>query len=44
VRIPEASFQVLTLPSYQPWITGALVYAEAFWIFDCIGLRAPGTM
>jgi putative acetyltransferase len=42
VRIPNAAFQVVTLPSYQPWMTGALVYAEQFWALDCVGLRNPG--
>jgi putative acetyltransferase len=27
VRIPDAGFQVAILPSYAPWMTGALVYA-----------------
>jgi putative acetyltransferase len=39
VRIPDAAFQVMTLPTYEPWMTGALVYAEQFWAFDCVGLR-----
>ena len=39
VRIPDAAFQVVTLPGYQPWMTGALVYAEQFWTHDCVGLR-----
>ena len=39
VRIPDQAFQVLTLPSYEPWMTGALVYAEQFWAYDCVGLR-----
>lgn len=39
VRIPDAGFQVVTLPGYQPWMTGALVYAEQFWAHDCVGLR-----
>jgi putative acetyltransferase len=39
VRIPEAAFQVVLLASYEPWMTGALVYAEQFWQFDCVGLR-----
>jgi putative acetyltransferase len=39
VRIPDAAFQVVTLPAYQPWMTGALVYADVFWAFDCVGLR-----
>jgi putative acetyltransferase len=41
VRIPRAAFQVVTLPSYEPWMTGALVYAEPFWALDCVGLRDP---
>jgi putative acetyltransferase len=40
VRIPEVAFQVKILPSYQEWMTGALVYAEPFWAFDCVGLRS----
>jgi putative acetyltransferase len=39
VRIPDEAFQVLTLPGYEPWMTGALVYAEQFWAYDCVGLR-----
>jgi putative acetyltransferase len=39
VRIPDAGFQVVILPSYAPWMTGALVYAEQFWAYDCVGLR-----
>jgi putative acetyltransferase len=39
VRIPDAAFQVVTLVGYQPWMTGALVYADAFWAHDCVGLR-----
>jgi putative acetyltransferase len=35
------AFQVVTLPAYEPWMTGALVYAEQFWAFDCVGLRDP---
>jgi putative acetyltransferase len=41
VRIPRAAFQVVTLASYEPWMTGALVYAEPFWALDCVGLRDP---
>lgn len=40
-RIPEPAFQVALLPAYEPWMTGALVYAEAFWSSDCVGLRDP---
>ena len=41
VRIPDAAFQVVTLPAWQPWMTGALVYPEAFWATDSVGLREP---
>jgi putative acetyltransferase len=39
LRIPEAAFQVHTFASYEPWMTGALVYPDAFWELDCVGLR-----
>jgi putative acetyltransferase len=39
VRIPDAAFQVVTLTAHQPWMAGALVYADRFWAFDCVGLR-----
>lgn len=39
VRIPEPAFQVVVLPAWQPWMTGALVYPEAFWQHDAVGLR-----
>lgn len=41
VRIPDPAFQVAILPAYETWMTGALVYAEQFWAFDCVGLRPP---
>lgn len=40
-RIPDPAFQVVTLPGREPWMTGALVYPEAFWLMDCVGLRTP---
>jgi putative acetyltransferase len=39
LRIPDAAFQVRTTSSYEPWMTGTLVYAEPFWRLDCVGLR-----
>jgi putative acetyltransferase len=39
LRIPEPAFQVMTLPSYEDWMTGTLVYAHAFWDHDAVGLR-----
>ncbi|GAB2714674.1 GNAT family N-acetyltransferase [Kitasatospora kifunensis] len=41
LRIPDPAFQVVKLASYQPWMTGTFVYAEAFWANDCVGLRDP---
>ena len=39
VRIPEAAFQVIRLPAWEPWMTGQLVYSEVFWRCDAVGLR-----
>lgn len=39
LRIPEAAFQVCTLPAYEPWMTGTLVYRREFWDHDAVGLR-----
>jgi putative acetyltransferase len=41
LRIPDAGFQVVRLPAYEPWMTGTLVYADAFWRHDLVGLRDP---
>ena len=41
LRIPDAAFQVWATSTYEPWMTGTLVYAEPFWRLDCVGLRAP---
>ena len=44
LRIPDASFQVVRLSAYEPWMTGTLVYSDPFWALDCVGLReAPPT-
>ena len=39
VRIPDAAFQVIRLPTWEPWMTGQLVYSEVFWRLDAVGLR-----
>ncbi|MEV0202820.1 N-acetyltransferase [Nonomuraea sp. NPDC050691] len=39
LRIPDAAFQVLTFPAYEPWMTGTLVYSQPFWQHDAVGLR-----
>ncbi|MBS42048.1 MAG: GNAT family N-acetyltransferase [Nocardioides sp.] len=38
-RIPDAAFQVVLLVDDLP--RGALVYCDAFWALDCVGLRDP---
>ena len=43
LRIPEAAFQAFLLPSYEPWMTGTLVYPEVFWRHDAVGLRGPSS-
>ena len=39
LRIPPAAFQVHLFPSYEPWMTGTLVYRHEFWDHDAVGLR-----
>lgn len=41
VRIPEPAFQVALLASHQDWMTGQLIYPDAFWATDTVGLRDP---
>ena len=41
LRIPDAAFQAIRLPTYEPWMTGTLVYSEIFWRYDTVGLRDP---
>jgi putative acetyltransferase len=41
LRIPDAAFQAIRLPRYEPWMTGTLVYADPFWRHDAVGLRDP---
>lgn len=40
-RVPVPGFQVALLASYQPWMVGRLIYPEAFWTTDTVGLRDP---
>jgi len=40
-RIPEVAFQVALLPAWEVWMVGPLVYCEAFWSTDTVGLRDP---
>jgi putative acetyltransferase len=39
LRIPDAAFQTLRLPAWEPWMTGTLVYPQTFWDHDLVGLR-----
>ena len=39
VRIPRDAFMVYPLPAHEEWMTGALVYPDAFWRTDSVGLR-----
>ena len=39
LRIPDGAFQVITLSAYEPWMTGTLVYPDAFWRHDLVGRR-----
>ncbi|WP_345356222.1 N-acetyltransferase [Actinoallomurus liliacearum] len=41
LRIPDAAFQAVRLPAFEPWMTGTLVYSETFWRHDAVGLRDP---
>jgi putative acetyltransferase len=43
-RIPEPAFQVALLPAYEPWMTGQLIYCDAFWATDAVGLRDPSRL
>jgi putative acetyltransferase len=38
-RIPEPACQAVSLPGWQPWMRGTLVYADTFWALDFVGLR-----
>ncbi|WP_200920115.1 GNAT family N-acetyltransferase [Nocardioides sp. Leaf307] len=40
-RIPHAAFQVALLSTHDDTLTGPLVYRDAFWQLDCVGLRDP---
>ena len=41
LRIPDRAFQCVLLAAHEPWMTGTLVYPEAFWRHDAVGLRDP---
>jgi putative acetyltransferase len=39
VRVSSDAFMVYRLPKHETWMTGALVYPDAFWRADAVGLR-----
>ena len=39
LRIPDAAFMALPLEGHEAWMTGTLVYPDAFWRTDSVGLR-----
>lgn len=39
LRIPEPAFQVFRLPNFAASLSGTLVYPDAFWRTDSVGLR-----
>jgi putative acetyltransferase len=38
-RIPDQAFMVKRLSAFEPSLTGTLVYPDAFWRTDSVGLR-----
>lgn len=38
-RIPDPAFMVQPIGGHEPWMTGTLVYPDAFWRTDSVGLR-----
>lgn len=38
-RIPDAAFQVVLFDAHEEWMRGPLVYNDAFWQTDSVGLR-----
>ncbi len=38
-RIPDAACQVVLLEAHEDWMRGPLVYNDAFWQTDSVGLR-----
>ncbi len=40
-RTPVDAFQVAVMPSWETWMTGALVYPDVWWRHDAAGLRDP---
>ncbi len=41
LRIPGPGFQVSTLSRHEPWMTGYVIYPDAMWETDTVGLRDP---
>ena len=41
LRIPDPACRVVLLPGHESWMTGRLVYPDAWWRRDLVGLRDP---
>ena len=41
LRIPDPGFQVATLSRFEHWMSGQVVYPQAMWETDSVGLRDP---
>lgn len=39
LRIPDVAFQVRPLPAWRDDLGGTLIYQDAFWLTDSVGLR-----
>ena len=40
-RIPGPAFQCAVLDTWEPWMTGPLVYRDVWWRHESVGLRDP---
>lgn len=40
-RTPDAAFRVVLHPGFEDWMTGRVIYPEAWWRHDAAGLRDP---
>jgi putative acetyltransferase len=38
-RVPPLGFQCVLLSTYEPSLTGAVVYPDTFWVHDRVGVR-----
>jgi putative acetyltransferase len=40
-RTPRAAFQVVLFDTYEPWMSGQLIYPDVWWERGSVGLRDP---